>query len=805
MKRILEKINFSSLFILAFGGLFFHSLTLSLANTVGYKLSSTGILWSHWLGLIGWALPTLVGYKLLTSNSNIYAKFLFPVASLLSGIGILTIWRVNSDLGFRQTLIYGFSVLILSGILHKFDLLKLIRKWIFWVLLFAILLLAGSLVFGVNPGGFGPSLWIGCCGIYLQPSEPLKIILLLILAFYLPTTLEKTNKWEKYLWLPGIFLVIFLILMVQRDLGTGTIFLILTVSVLSIYLNKPVILSMFGFGLFIAGLAGYYTVPLIKSRIDTWFSPWQDPTNSGYQIIQSLISIANGGLNGRGPGLGYPSLVPVSFSDFIFTAISEEMGLVGAVLILGLIAFIIFLAFSIAKHANSIENSLLASGIGVYIGAQSIIIIGGNINLFPLTGVTLPFISYGGSSLFSSFFALTLLIAISNETEPELSSKLVERSNHLSDVWITNLIFSGLLICGLALGYWGLIRGEELLSRSDNPRRSLNDLYSKRGMIVDRNNQILVSTIGEKGTYQRNYAYPFLSPILGYTHPTYGQSNIEESFDEYLRGERGQPDLKIWWEHLVFGRPPDGLNIRTTVDLIAQEKLVNFFDGQQGSAVLITPNNGEIIAAVSVPYADLNQVESFLSEKNDENSHLINRVSLGQYPSSLVMSIFQDAGLIGELPVSISQILLERDLFQTPEIGFETAENLNTAEYLNPLQIVSLFSGFSNNGLCSDLKFISAVQMVNNDWVILPSEPNQQKCFSSESLEKLFKAYRQPNNLFWSTYQYDSETKTYLYVAGTDSDWTGTPLTLVLVLEDIDPDAQKEAIDRLVKQMLLNK
>jgi len=805
LKRILEKINFSSLFILAFAGLFFHSLTLSLANTVGYKLSSSGILWSHWIGLIGWALPTFIGYKLLTSKSNTYAKFLFPVASLLSGIGILTIWRVNSDLGFRQTLIYAFTVLILSGILHKFDILKLIRKWIFWVLLFAIFLLAGSLVFGVNPGGFGPSLWIGCCGIYLQPSEPLKIILLLILAFYLPTTLEKTKRWEKYLWIPGIFLVIFLILLVQKDLGTGTIFLILTVSVLSIYLNKPGILSIFGLGLFTAGLAGYLTVPLIKTRIDTWLSPWQDPTNSGYQIIQSLISIANGGLNGRGPGLGYPSLVPVSFSDFIFTAISEEMGLVGAILILCLIGFFIFLAFSIAKQAKSVEYSLLASGIGVYIGAQSIIIIGGNINLFPLTGVTLPFISYGGSSLFSSFFALTLLIAVSNETEPLNSSIAVELSHHHSDGWITNLIFLGLLTCGLSLGYWSLIRGEELLTRTDNPRRSLNDLYSKRGMIVDRNNQILVSTIGEKGSYQRYYVYPFLSPILGYTHPTFGQSNIEESYDEYLRGERGQPDLKIWWEHLVFGRPPDGLNIRTTIDLIAQEKLVNFIDGQQGSAVLITPNNGEMIAAVSVPFADLNLAESYLSEKNDENSHLINRVSLGQYPSSLVMSIFRDAGLIGELPASFSQLMLERDLFQTPDVGFEIADNLNPSEYINPLQMVSLFSGFSNEGICSDLKFISAVQIANNDWVILPGESNPQECYSKESLEKLFKAYRQPNNLFWSADQYDPKTRTYLYISGTDSNWTGTPLTLVLILEDVDQDSHKTDADRLFKQMLLNK
>lgn len=805
MKKVLEKIDLSTLFLFSFGGLFFHSLTLSFANTVGYKISSTGFLWSHWFGFLGWALPTFIGYKLLTPKDQIFSKFLFPTASILSGIGILTIWRVNANLGFRQTLIYAFSVLILSALTHKLDFIKHIQKWIFIVLLFAIFLLAGSLVFGVNPGGSGPNLWVGCCGIYLQPSEPLKIILLLVLAFYLPTSIRKVRGWKRLLWVVSVILTIFLILLAQRDLGTGTIFLILTISVISIYLNNPKILSLFGFGLILAGFAGYFSVPLIKTRINTWLSPWDDPANSGYQIIQSLISIANGGINGRGPGLGYPSLVPISFSDFIFTAISEEMGLIGAVLVLSLIAVLVFLAFSIAKQAKRVELSLLASGIGVYFGAQSIIIIGGNINLLPLTGVTLPFLSYGGSSLFSSYFAIALLIEVSKTSDTKDQNGEELSLDLRSGVWVANLLFAGILICGLTLGYWSLIRGEELLARTDNPRRSLSDLYSKRGMIVDRNNQILVSTVGEKGNYQRNYVYPFMSPILGYTHPTYGQSNIEESFDDYLRGDRGQPDLEIWWVHLVFGRPPDGLNIRSTIDLLTQEKIVNFVDGENGSSVLITPNNGEIIAAVSVPFSDLNDNATFFSNNLTENSHLLNRVSLGQYPSSLVMAILSESGLIGDLPNSMSQILLERNIYQSTEVGFEINEMSVDSIYLSPLQIVSIFSGLSNYGTCVDLKFISAVQITNQDWVILPTKNASQNCFTQEAITKFSEVYLHSNSLFWSVDKYDPISKTYLYISGTDTNWTGRPLLFVLVLEDMQTNSIKTEADHFFSQLLLNK
>lgn len=802
MKKFLDRFNLTGLYGLAFTALFFHSLILTFANSIGYKTTSTGLIWNHWFGFFGWAVPTVIGYRLLCPGKKPYAKFLFPTASLLSGIGILSIWRINAGFGFRQMIIYAFSVLLISAALHKGDLLEIIRKRGSWILFFAIALLFSTLVFGVNPGGYGPSLWIGCCGIYFQPSEPLKIILLVVLAYYLPAAFDPNNGWKKLVWVIGVPLVILSILLVQKDLGTGSIFLILIIAMVAIHLQKPIILTLSAVGMLIAGIVGYTTIPIIQTRIDIWLHPWNDPSNTGYQIIQSLISIANGGLNGRGPGLGYPTLVPVAFSDFIFTAITEEHGLVGALLILAFIAGFVFLAFSIAKTAKREEQALLAAGIGVYIGAQSIVIIGGNINLMPLTGVTLPFISYGGSSLFSSYVALGLLLAIAKEDGHR--STVITNDNSSTKFWLAEILFVGLVVCGITLGYWSLIKSPDLLSRTDNARRALNDLYSKRGSILDRNNQVLVSTDGDQGNYVRRYHYSFLTPILGYNHPTFGQANIEASYDPYLRGERGQPDLNIWWNHLTLGRPPDGLNIRSTLDISLEEKLLALFDGGKGAALLVTPRNGEIIGAVSVPYADLNNEESYLLDDEQHGSPLLNRVSLGKYPTELVSRIFAEASIDSDLPDSIAQILYERGVNLSPTVGFETSgTNVNTS-FVSPLQLAKLFSSFSNDGTCSELQFISAVENVEGDWVILPTNHAKTECFSRSVVDTFTTSLQRSSRLFWSAYATMDDASTTLYIAGTNLDWTGTPLVMVVVFEG-PTSASSQELDKVFRQLLLNK
>jgi cell division protein FtsW (lipid II flippase) len=154
-------------------------------------------------------------------------------------------------------------------------------------------------------------------------------------------------------------------------------------------------------------------------RVDIWLDPWRDAQNRGYQLVQSLFALGSGGLSGAGLGLGRPDLIPYASTDFVFSAIGEELGLYGTVSVV--IAFLLFVGsgFRIAVQASRPFPKLLAAGLTTIIGIQTFVIVGGVIRLIPLTGVTLPFVSYGGSSLVANFAILALLLRVSDETAIE--------------------------------------------------------------------------------------------------------------------------------------------------------------------------------------------------------------------------------------------------------------------------------------------------------------------------------------------------------------------------------------------------
>jgi cell division protein FtsW (lipid II flippase) len=264
------------------------------------------------------------------------------------------------------------------------------------------------------------------------------------------------------LFLTGLALAI---LLTQRDLGTASIFIFLYAAMVYLASGKRrLLLGSLGL-LVLAALVGYFFVDIIRYRLAAWIDPWTDPSGRSYQVIQSILAVANGGLYGRGPGLGSPSLVPVAHSDFIFTSIAEENGLLGSFALLVLQALVVARGFLITIRAASNFRRLLAAGITTYFGAQSVLIMGGNLRLLPLTGVTLPFVSYGGSSLLTSFIGLLILIQISNEVDEE-PAELHFPQPYLN---MASLIGVGLLACSLANGWWAAIRADDLLIRTDNP------------------------------------------------------------------------------------------------------------------------------------------------------------------------------------------------------------------------------------------------------------------------------------------------------------------------------------------------
>lgn len=213
----------------------------------------------------------------------------------------------------------------------------------------------------------------------------------------------------------GIVYSFILLLFMQRDLGTALVFYMVFIAIQFIY-EEDRKLILYNIGLFtVAGTAGYFIFDHVKIRFQSWLNPWKYIESQGYQITQSLFAIAEGGFFGKGLGLGRPDFIPVVYTDFIFSAICEEMGVFTGIGVIMLFMILVYRGVKIAISQENIFYRILALGVSVLFGAQSFIILGGVLKMIPLTGLTLPFVSYGGSSLISSFIGLGILQISSEE------------------------------------------------------------------------------------------------------------------------------------------------------------------------------------------------------------------------------------------------------------------------------------------------------------------------------------------------------------------------------------------------------
>jgi len=215
------------------------------------------------------------------------------------------------------------------------------------------------------------------------------------------------------------------IVIVQKDLGAALLFF--AVFLLLLYVSTAR-LSYVAIGLvaFVLGAAAlYFVFGHVRIRIDIWLDPFADPSGAGYQVVQALHAFARGGLIGTGLGGGLPTIagrppIPALHTDFPFAALGEELGLVGILAILGLYLVLVERGLRIAAAAHDEYRAILAAGLSLVIGVQAFIIAGGNLKLIPLTGITLPFISYGGSSLLANAVIVGMLIALSERTRDPL-------------------------------------------------------------------------------------------------------------------------------------------------------------------------------------------------------------------------------------------------------------------------------------------------------------------------------------------------------------------------------------------------
>lgn len=781
----------SRLFSLAALILFIYAISLTISPAVKERAWDVNYRWEHWLGYFIWVgIVFIINHQASQRLPN-RDPFILPIALLLAGWGLLAIWRLFPFFGQRQTfwLLISSAIFIL-GLRAPSDL-GFLRRYKYLWLTSGLLLTALTLLFGTNPMGFGPQLWLGCCGFYIQPSEPLKLLLIIYLAAYLA---DRQAIFSRTYPAPGysssstalfpllaptliLFLLALLLLFFQRDLGTVSIFLFLYATIIYLSTSRKRILLLTGLILIAAGTAGYLLFDVVELRIDAWLNPWIDPSGRSYQIVQSLLAIANGGMIGRGPGIGYPEVVPIPHSDFIYATIAEESGLIGSLGLLLLLALLCAIGVRITIQARDLFHRYLAGGLTAYLVGQSILIIGGNMRLLPLTGVTLPFVSYGGSSLLTSFLALLLLVHISTQRE---ETHAIPESVNRPYLQLSVFLFLGIAAVAIINGWWSYYRGPALLTRTDNPRRAIDDLTVLRGSILDRGNQILASTIGVQGEYSRQIAYPALSPIIGYTNPVYGQSGIEATLDPYLRGLAGNPDLLIWWNHLLYGQPPPGLDIRLSLDSDLQQSADRAMRGYAGALILMNAENGEILAISSSPYFSANRLEEEWDVlMQDDSSPLLNRATLGSYPVGDIANILDrdNSSTVG--------------LDSIPKIRLPVNQTPTDEEYiLSPLQVVLAAAPLSAHGNRPAPQIVLAVDTPQSGWMLLPSVDEPVQTMEPDVANTSAADLAIPDSNIWqhlsTTSNNDGQPVTW-YVGGTLPHWEGTPFVIAVVLEESNP------------------
>lgn len=385
-------------------------------------------------------------------------QYIFLIISMLTSLGIIMLYRLNPSYGFKQIRIYGLGVVLYFLSYALFRFIKNWDKYIYFYIGFNILLFLATIILGISVKG--ATNWINIGGFSFQPAEIIKISFVFFIAAYyklrlnsketkditeteeesfskdisndIPgdyvgsikskeyNLLDKNNLHIKnvYVFLALVYMHIFFLLL-QRELGISMLFYIVFLSIFYIY-EEDYKLLLYNLGAALGiGILSYFTMSHVKVRLTTWINPWADISGKGYQITQSLFAITAGGFFGTGLGLGSPKYIPEVHTDFIFSAICEELGVFGGMAVVLLYFILTYRGFKIALTIREPFRKIVALGITLIYGYQTFIIVGGVIKLIPLTGVTLPFISYGGTSLISAFIAFGILQAISKKTLEE--------------------------------------------------------------------------------------------------------------------------------------------------------------------------------------------------------------------------------------------------------------------------------------------------------------------------------------------------------------------------------------------------
>ena len=398
-----------------------HLLPMTGALAVGgfaFSLAPKDSLGPAWL-VVALALAALAWVALRPPGER-RDDVLPALAVLLTAIGLISIARVAPQLAARQLVWVAFSLGLAFALGPWLTRYRVLARYKYIWILGSILLFILVALFGQEVNG--AKLWIRLGPIQFEPIEAIKLFVVLFMAAYLAETADviaAARPWSlrenaKYLgplfigWGASVAILVF-----QRDIGMAAL-LLFTFAAMLYVATRRIDLILGGVAVFV--LAAWWAVHhygYVTARIDAWRNPFADPYGSGYQALQALFSLASGGLLGTGYGLGKPDYVPAVATDYIYASYSEEFGAVGGIVVCALFLILVLRALATASEQPDLYGRLLATGLAATLGFQVFIIVGGVLRLFPLTGITLPFFSYGGSSLVANYLLVAMLWAIS--------------------------------------------------------------------------------------------------------------------------------------------------------------------------------------------------------------------------------------------------------------------------------------------------------------------------------------------------------------------------------------------------------
>lgn len=630
---------------------------------------------------------------------------LLPIAFALSGIGIAFVTRLAPDLAVNQVMWLFLGVAFMVLVLAFVRNLDKVANYKYTLMIAGFLLLLSPLVPGLGQEIYGSRIWLSLGGFSFQPGEIAKIIIVLFLAGYLAQNREMLSVFTVRVGpfrLPDIRTLLPLILMwgvallivvFEKDLGSALVLFFMFLVMLYVATGKKFYLAI-GLGLIaVGGVGAFLAFDHVQVRVNTWLDPFADAQNTGYQLTQAIYSIADGDLFGVGLGNGLAEQIPVVESDFIFADIAEEIGLLGAAGVLLLFLCFAIRGFVTAARAKSDVSSFAAVGLTSVIVLQAFIIVGGVTRLIPLTGITLPFISQGGSSLLASFIIVGLLLRCGDEgtgvgQEMTSATSSLHANSVLGRVSLGKRLSHSMLFCSALfallvanLTMIMVVQADYYQNMPGNNHSLAKEARTERGTISTYDGVVLAQSVPtEDGTFERVYpAGDLASQVVGYSSARFGTSGIEQAYNDTLKGKE---NFASWTDVLnsFAGIGGAGNDVALTLNSKIQQAAQDALAGRTGACVVMDPDTGAVLAMASSPTYDAADFETVIEQANADSSdtRLINRAIHALYSPG---STFKIVSLATALEDGVAD---ENTVYDAPgsmEIGNADVVNFDGNSY----------------------------------------------------------------------------------------------------------------------------